>query len=369
MRRAGVLYSAAVDLLFRWDDLPLVTADLPGTGGRIRGEPDDFEVTERPAYLPSGEGEHLYLWVEKRGHTTKFVRDELARRLGARDRDVGVAGLKDRHAVTRQWFSVPRKLEPRLPALDRLEGVRVLDTAAHQNKLGVGHLRGNLFRVRVRDADPAALERAAAVLERLALAGAPNGYGPQRFGIDGRNAEKGLELVRDGRMRGPGSIWLKRFLIGSLQSLLFNRYLALRWQRGLYDALVDGDVAKKHDTGGVFVVEDPKLETPRARALEVSATGPLHGRKLKPPTGAARELEDEVLGAHGLTRESFRDRLGSRRITRILLEGARVEPAEGGYWLEFALPKGSFATVVLREVTKGPVDALAEGEEPGDDEG
>lgn len=349
-------------LAFSWHDLPLVTADLPGTGGRIRAEPEDFQVTERPAYLPSGEGEHLYLFLEKRGHTTKHVLDTIAARMGVKPRDIGAAGLKDRHAVTRQWVSVPRKFEDRLPALE-MPGLRVLETGYHTNKLGLGHLRGNTFRLRVRDSEPGALERAAAVLDRLALTGVPNAFGPQRFGRNGLNAVRGLELVKDGRMRGPESIPLKRFLIGSLQSLLFNRYLRLRLERGVYDGLLPGDVAKKHDTGGLFVVEDAGLETPRARRLEVSATGPLYGRKVMPARGGARALEDEVLKAHGLEWGSFKDRLGDRRITRVELHEPRLTPTDDGYWLEFGLPKGSFATVVLREVMKVAVDAP---EDPGE---
>jgi len=357
-----------VDFTFSWDSLPLVTADLPGTGGRIRAELEDFQVTERPAYPPSGEGEHLYLWLEKRGHTTKFVMDALRDQLGVKPKDIGVAGLKDRHAVTRQWMSVPRKFESRLSALD-LPGLTLLETGLHTNKLGIGHLRGNTFRLRVRDAAPEALPRAGGIIERLERLGVPNGFGPQRFGRDGTNAVRGLELVRDGRMRGPESIPLKRFLIGSLQSLLFNHYLALRLERGLYGALLEGDVAKKHETGGMFTVEDAALESPRAAALEVSATGPLYGKKVMPARGPSRALEDEVLAAYGLTWEGFKDRKGSRRITRVVLDAARLQPTDDDYWIEFELPKGSFATVVLREVMKVEVDAADEEVEAGGDEG
>ncbi len=345
-----------MNLNFDWSDFPTVTNDLPGTGGRIRAEQADFQVEEQGAYPLSGSGEHLYLWLEKRGHTTKFVVDELSKQLGVKFKDIGVAGLKDRHAVTRQWISLPRKYEARLSGF-ALPETEILSVTAHANKLGIGHLKGNRFRIFVRDTASDSLERAGTILERLSVTGVPNYFGPQRFGNTGGNATRGLELVRDGRMRGPESIALKRFLISSLQSLLYNHIVAKRIAHGVFDGLLLGDLAKKHDTGGVFTVEDAELETPRAKRLEVSATAPLFGRKIAPATRDAGTLEAEVLAAFELTWEAFKDRHGDRRITRILVSDTNLETVEGGYWLSFLLPKGSFATVVLREVMKVDVDA------------
>lgn len=348
-------------LNFDWNELPLVSSDLPGTGGRIRSELEDFQVTEVAAYPFDGEGEHLYLWLEKRGHTTKWILETIQKQMGIKPRDIGVAGLKDRHAITRQWISIPRKFEDRLEALN-LEGLTLLETKYHSNKLGIGHLRGNVFKLRVRGIDPNSISdvmsRAQVILDRLEVMGVPNYFGPQRFGNTGENAVRGLELVRNGRMRGPESIPLKRFLIGSLQSLLFNHYTRLRLERGFYDSLLEGDVAKKHDTGGMFTVADSVLESPRATRLEVSATGPLHGKKVMPAHGPSKALEEEVLAAFELENAAFKDRAGSRRITRIKMDGLKLEACEDGFWLEFALPKGSFATVVLREVMKVNVDGL-----------
>jgi tRNA pseudouridine13 synthase len=342
---------------FDWNDLPLVSHDLPGTGGQIRTELEDFQVIERPAYPLSGEGEHLYVWLEKRGNTTKFIMDAIRDQLNIKQKDIGVAGLKDRHAVTKQWISIPRKFESRLEGL-KLEGLKILETNYHGNKLGVGHLRGNTFKLRVRDALPNALENARAIIVRLEQFGVPNYFGPQRFGNTGRNAERGLELVKDGRMRGPEGIPLKRFLIGSLQSLLFNHYVRLRFERGVLDAMLEGDVAKKHETGGMFTVADAALESPRAKNLEISATGPLYGKKVMPALSESRALEDEVLAAFELTWEGFKNRTGSRRITRVKLENLELEAADGGFWISFDLPKGSFATVVLREIMKVNVDGI-----------
>ena len=347
-----------MNLIFNWNDFPLATADLLGTGGRIRAVQDDFEVTEEGAYPLSGSGDHVYLWMEKRGNTTKFVVDELVKQLGMKFSEVGVAGLKDRHAVTRQWISVPRKYEAKLEGFE-LAGTSILMVTAHGNKLGIGHLRGNRFRIRVREADPDSPARAGAILQRLRVLGVPNYFGPQRFGNTGANAVRGAELVRDGRMRGPESIPIKRFLIAALQSLLFNHTLRLRLERGVYAGVLRGDVAKKHETGGIFVVEDALIESPRAAALEISATAPLYGRKVTPVAlHDGRALEDEVLALAGLSWDGFKDRHGDRRITRIVMGEANFQPTDDGYWLEFSLPKGCFATTILREVMKVDVDGL-----------
>src|SRR6516165_435970 len=134
---------------------PLLTGELPGIGGRIKQFPEDFEVEELPSYEPCGSGSHLYLWVEKRDMGAEYFIRQVARRLGISDRDIGVAGLKDRHAVTRQMISVPEAVENNLSQLDG-NGIRVLQTNRHTNKLKIGHLHGNRFRILIRGPDGAA---------------------------------------------------------------------------------------------------------------------------------------------------------------------------------------------------------------------
>ncbi len=338
-------------LTFTWDDLRPLT-DTPRTGGVLRSLPEDFQVDETPLYLPSGEGEHLYLQVRKTGHTTAHLMRELALQLGLRPQDVAAAGLKDRHAVTTQWLSLPGKAERRLPNFT-LEGTEILQVSRHANRLGMGHLKGNRFTVRVREAaGTAAL--AQATLEQLQALGIPNYFGPQRFGLGGLNAEEGLRVLRgESRLRDPA---VRRFLVSSVQSLIFNRFLALRLERGLFAGLLSGDMAKKHDTGGVFEVQDAETESARAARGEVSATGTLFGRKVKPLTQDAGLLEGEALAAWGLTPAAFSSRKGDRRITRIFAEDAAVTPEDDGYTVTFALPRGSFATSLLRELTGTDVD-------------
>ena len=331
-----------MDLVYRPERYPFLTQDLPGVGGRIRLLPQDFQVEEVPAYLPKGEGEHLYLLLEKEGLTTREVFEFLRDQVGVPEKEIGVAGLKDKHARTRQWFSIPRRHEDALCLLENLRGVRLLQADLHTNKLRTGHLKGNRFRILIREPQ-GGRERAEAILRVLQEKGLPNYYGPQRFGLGGQNPVRGYELVKKGK--GRGSPWLKRFLIGSLQSLLFNDWVALRIERGLYDRVIPGDWAKKHATGGEFLVES-EAEAERALRLEISATGPLFGKKYPEAEGEARALEDEILARYGLAREEFRARRGARRPIRVPLAEWSVEEAPEGLWLSFFLPKGDRKSVV-----------------------
>ena len=347
-------------LTFRWSDLPTATPDLPGCGGRLRAAPEDFLVRELPLYLPSGQGSHAYARVEKVGWTTRDLQRTLVD-AGVPVAQIGVAGLKDKIARTEQWLSVPRRHEAvAWAALDALEGVRVLETSRHVNKLAVGHLRGNAFRIRVRGATPDAAERVRAVAARLAAIGVPNYFGPQRFGRHGHNAIDGWKLVRGERV--PGDQRLKRFFMSALQSQLFNLGLADRIRDGLYRSVVEGDWARKHDTGGTFAVVDPAVEGPRAEALEISATLPLYGKKVRPSPAVAGEREARVLEALGLRWTDLVRRHGDRRLTRIAGVAVEVDGSEAvgegvELWLDFELPKGSYATTLLRELMKVDVDA------------
>ncbi len=348
-----------MNLIFSWAALRALTP-TPGSGGVLRSRPEDFVVEERPTYLPSGSGDHLYLHLEKVGHTTAHLARELTRQLGVKTRDLGIAGLKDRHAVTRQWISLPAKFESRLGDF-QLEGVQVLEVSRHTNKLGLGHLRGNRFTVRVRGAAGTAAQ-AQTTLDLLGRLGLPNYFGPQRFGLGGLNAEEGLRVLRgESELRDPQ---VRRFLSSSVQSAVFNRTVSLRLERGLFDRLLSGDMAKKRDTGGVFLVEDAQAESPRAERGEVSATGTLFGRKTKPLTLDAGALETEVLDEFGLSPEVFSSRKGDRRLIRIFMEDAQLQPEDDGYTVSFALPKGSFATSVLRELMKTDVDAPDLADDP-----
>lgn len=350
---------SVTDPVFDWSLLPSVSDDLPGTGGALRTAPEDFRVTEVPAYLPEGRGSHLYLRVRKRGRTTRDLVVAL-RGAGIPDARVGVAGLKDKYAVTEQWLSIPWSMRDAAVVLDELEGVDILETSRHRNKLGVGHLQGNRFEVVVREPDPDARERAEAKWGRLHEVGIPNYFGPQRFGRYGRNVIDGLKLLAGETVSGDRR--LQRFFLSAVQSWIFNELLAGRIHDGLYRSVETGDWARKHDTGGTFLVEDGAAETPRAQRLEISALLPLHGRKVRIASGEPGRREREALAGLGVAWTDLTGRRGDRRPSRVVATETSVRETDGRLVLAFTLPKGAYATSVLREITGRPVDAPSEYE-------
>jgi tRNA pseudouridine13 synthase len=335
--------------------LPLLTADLPGIGGRIKVSPEDFEVEEIPAYQPSGSGEFLYLWIEKRGTGAEYFVRQLARKLDLSVGEIGTAGLKDRQAVTRQMVSVPVRAEP---LLDRIndENTTLLQVSRHANKLRPGHLHGNRFRVLIRDPAPDTMVLSEAIVDRLRKQGLPNYFGPQRFGREGETLERGFAMVR----RVPGaarcSPFLRKLALSAVQSALFNRYLASRLSDGLLRQVLPGDVMAKRPKGGIFVVADVAREQERFEAGETVPAGPIFGRKTFPAAGVAAEREAAVLADAGLTAGSFTGfgklLQGTRRQNLVFPDNLEAKPDPAGIRLTFGLPAGSYATVLLREVMK-----------------
>lgn len=353
--------------------LPLLCADLPGTGGLIREEPEDFVVEEIPAYLPSGQGDHLYLQVEKRNASTQEAAAALAWHFAVAAREVGYAGQKDRRAVTRQQMSVHLpggakrhpELLTKLPELAD-ERVKVLEAGWHGNKLRLGHLRQNRFILTLRElsVEPElALSRAEAILERLSAEGLPNFYGEQRFGRDQDNAQLGAALLGVGehpqKSRALRDRHLKRLALSALQSEIFNRCLSFRLTQNSWCRASVGDVLRRRDSGGLFTCEDSAQEQTRIDAGELDITGPMPGPKERPQAqGQAREWEDAVLAELGLSREIFAKAgslaEGARRPYRVWLEETGAQLLEdGALQVRFTLPPGSYATQVLAEVMKG----------------
>jgi tRNA pseudouridine13 synthase len=345
---------------------PLLTADLPGIGGCIKQVPEDFEVEEIPAYEPAGEGSFLYLWVEKRDMGAEFFARQIARRLDIPVGEVGMAGLKDRHAVTRQMVSIPDVGADRLAQLEG-EGIRVLRVSRHANKLRPGHLHGNRFRVLIRNVDVRAAAQLPALLDRLRGDGLPNFYGSQRFGHDAETIHLGLALL--GRAEPPKSAtgrpvnlrnpFLRKLALSAVQSALFNRYLERRLADGLLRQVLSGDVMAKLPFGGLFVAQDLGREQQRFDARQTVHTGPMFGRKMFTAAGVAAAREAELSKEAGLEPAIFcgfgKLMLGTRRPNLVycadLVGGMEAE----GVRLTFTLPSGSYATVLLREVMKNDV--------------
>ncbi len=347
---------------------PMLTPDLPGVGGRIRVRPDDFEVEEVPSYEPSGAGDHLYLWVEKRDVGPEFFSRTIAQRAGVPVGAVGTAGLKDRHAVTRQWVSVPKEAEPRLKQIDG-DGIRVLSVSRHTNKLKPGHLRGNKFRLLIRDADRSKADALAAILDRIRTHGLPNFYGPQRFGRDGSTIELGFDCLF-GKQRRRVRPFQFKFALSAVQSVLFNDCLSARLTDGLLRTVLPGDVMMKWPFGGIFVAEDVAAEQPRFDARETVTGGPMFGGRMFASGGVAAEREAKVLTDRALSPAAFAGfgklLSGTRRHNLVYLDDLTAEWEPDGLRLAFTMPSGSYATVVLREVMKA--DADAEDEPAGDEE-
>ncbi|MFO0851266.1 MAG: tRNA pseudouridine(13) synthase TruD [Gemmataceae bacterium] len=344
---------------------PPLTPDLPGVGGRIKVQPEDFEVEELPAYEPSGTGDHLYLWVQKRDIASEYFVKTVARRLNVHPGDVGTAGQKDRRAVARQWVSVPAAAEPNLGKLDG-DGLTLLTVSRHGNKLKPGHLRGNRFRILIRDADPARQADAVRVLARLRDQGMPNYYGPQRFGRDGDTLELG-KLCLAGKQPRRVRPFLFKFALSAVQSWLFNDYLGRRLADGLFRTVLPGDVLMKWPAGGIFRADDVAAEQARFDARETVTAGPMFGKRTFPAAGVAAEREAAVLRDNGLSPAAFdgfgKLMSGTRRHNLVYIDdlAAAWEPA--GLRLAFTLPSGCYATVLLREVMKADLE-----EEPAGDE-
>jgi len=392
-----------------------LTKEIPGTGGMIKETPEDFLVTEIPLYPPCGEGEHTFAEIEKRGVTTFEAIRRIARALNVADREIGYAGMKDAKGVTRQTFSIPHLAPEQLFALE-IPGIRVLAATRHRNKLKLGHLAGNRFRIRISRVEAEAPNKAEQVLALLKERGVPNYFGPQRYGAQGNSHLIGRALLRqdyheaiDALMGNPAQIrderwqsaiaayrrgdpaeslllfpghcrtereilqrlvkrpdaWeqalhavhprLKALYMAAFQSTLFDRILDERLNA--FDRVMTGDLAWKHDNGACFLVEDEDREAKRAQRFEISPTGPLFGCKMKLPAGRPLAMEEALLLAEGLTPADFDLpgglRLeGERRPLRVQLGAPAMKPDGDGVLLEFSLPKGAYATSVLREIMK-----------------
>ncbi|WP_198937881.1 tRNA pseudouridine(13) synthase TruD [Pelomonas sp. KK5] len=292
---------------------------------------EDFIVTEMPLQLPSGEGEHIWLDIEKNGANTAFVAQQLAEAAGVQERDVGYAGLKDRYAITRQWFSIylPKGETPDLTLLQHPE-FKVLSQNRHLKKLRRGDLLGNRFRIVLRDVSG---ERDAieANLKAVASQGVPNYFGPQRFGFEGGNVEQGRAmLAREIRVRNPRK---KSIYLSAVRSLVFNEVLALRIQQGLWGKTLAGDVM---DEAG-------------------RPTGPLWGRGRVTTADQAQALENSVAERHPTLCDGM-EHAGLDQERRALV----ASPADLSWeWpqadqlvLTFSLPAGTYATSVLKELLR-----------------
>lgn len=337
---------------------------LPEVTARLRTVPEDFQVWELPLVEPQRTGTHLWLEVRKRGANTQWVAERLAAAAGAQLRDVGFAGMKDRHAVTTQWFSLGlQQAQNDNWQSWEIPDVSILQAHRHGRKLQRGALRGNRFRLVLRD-----LEGATAALqgrlECIRQTGVPNYFGPQRFGRSGANIPRAVHWLEGGRRIGRSQ---RSIHLSVVRSYLFNRLLHERVGSGNWNRLVDGDLALLDGSRSTFPcsLPDPELER-RCAEFDIHPTGPLPGREGKRgnsrPAGEAAALEEEVLQRfdsllHGLQRAGVD---ASRRSLRVVPAGLDWQWDGACLALEFSLPPGAYATSVLRELVLTDPDTISE---------
>jgi tRNA pseudouridine13 synthase len=369
-------------------DLPYLLTDFAGIGGRLKGQAEDFFVQEVPLYEPSGEGEHVYCEIQKVGMTTFEVINKMAAAMAIRPQDIGYAGLKDARAITRQTFSVWGVSEEQVMNL-RIPDTSVLWASRHGNKLRIGHLKGNRFAIKIRDVDPTAVVAVSSAMKQLNERGAPNYFGPQRFGRRGDNdalgesllhgnhagvlknllgnpkpsiddpevlqareafenrdnesamkhwpRRNGLErqilsrLIKTGKPAAAVAAIderLRRLWVSAFQSRIFNDVVARRITS--LDKVLVGDLAYKHENGACFYVEDAAAEQPRADRFEISATGPLLGYRMSEPRDEPLNIETAVFAEHHIQADQFRVAgrhkiKGSRRPMRVQPMDVQVE--------------------------------------------
>lgn len=324
----------------------------PVLDARLRAAPEDFFVEELPGFEASGAGEHLLLTVEKRGMNTAFAARRIAAWAGVDESAIGYAGLKDRHAVTRQRFTVwlPKKIAPDLEALQS-DDLRVLEHAWHARKLPRGALTGNRFVLVLRDVEG---ERAAIEtrLQAIASQGVPNYFGEQRFGRGGNNVQQAVAMFAGRRVKREE----RTMLLSAARSELFNRVLAARVEAGNWNAALDGEVWMLDGSRSVFGPEafTDELQA-RLAAFDIHPTGPLWGEGELRSTDASRDLELAAMQGDTATRlRNGLERAGLKQERRAL----RLRPDaiawrwldDGALELAFALPPGCYATTLLREL-------------------
>lgn len=331
------------------DVLPYAHGGPPATGV-LRAEVDDFRVDEVLGFDPTGSGEHAFLTIEKRGANTEWVARQLARAAGVAPVAVGFAGLKDRHAVTRQVFTVQLagRADPDWSAL-AIPGVEVLSAVRHNRKLKRGAHRGNRFRILLRDVrgDVATID---ARLAAIGARGVPNYFGEQRFGRDGGNVAL-AEALFEGR-RLPRE--QRGIALSAARSELFNRVLAQRVLDDTWDRALDGEVWMLDGTHAIFGPQpwDEALAQ-RLAAFDIHPTGPSWGAGELRSIGAVRELELAAIEPHarlarGLEREGLSQ---ERRALRLVARNfGHSWEAPDRLLVEFGLGAGSFATTLLREL-------------------
>ena len=331
---------------------------------------DDFVVTEEPLYEFSGEGEHLVIKIRKKDLATWDAIEILANFLGCSTREFGYAGLKDKNAMTIQSISIHKKFEEKLDTFSH-PNIKILEKTYHNNKIKVGHLKGNHFFVRLKRVTLVDAKKMETILTKIVNYGMPNYFGFQRFGIEGNNYQKGKDIIAGKLVERKRN--LKQMYINAYQSYLFNSWLSKRIEisklieafepKEIYEKInlpldivkvmksqehpfkvIPGDLFSHYPYGRVFIIEDLEEEAAKFFARDRVPTGLLAGKRVKLAEGIAREIEKDF---DEITKED-----GSRRFAWVFPENIESNYKEDKNWMElnFYLPKGSYATELIAEL-------------------
>ena len=333
-------------------ELPLAHG-LDRARAEFKSQSADFQVEEELGFELTGEGEHLWVWIEKTGLNTADVTRQLAKITGRKQENIGYAGLKDRLAVTRQWFSIPIESDLQTDALADVKGLELLSQKRNARKLRRGSHRNNHFTITLRNVTVTE-EALAKITTVMQTKGVPNYFGKQRFGHDGKNLKQAEALFAGSLARS--SRYQRGLYLSAARAFMFNQVLALRVQSGNWDQALSGDVMALAGSASIFKSEqgDPDLLS-RLHALDIHPTGPLWGAGLLGTAEQARSLEESLLEkftafAEGLSKAGLKQ---ERRSLRLVPENFRITPADDKCLvIEFTLPKGTYATSVLREMVE-----------------
>ena len=343
---------------------------------RFKQSPRDFVVEEIPLYEFSGEGEHLVLFIRKKNLATTDMIRIIAQHLGIKDREIGYAGLKDKHAMTKQYISIHKSLEEKLESFSH-DGIKIVSKTYHNKKIKIGHLKGNRFYIKVKKVNPTSAKKIDEALKNITDFGMPNFFGYQRFGNDGTNHIDGEKIAKgEKRERNPR---VRKFLINAYQSHLFNLWLSRRLEINSlvnnFEAkeiesllnmannevvklkeqkhpfkLISGDIMEHYPHGRLFNFNGEEEDIERFNNRNISITGLLCGSKVKSSEGLAGIIEKEYNDTINVD--------GARRYAWVFpteIEG-RFNQIEAQYEFNFTLPKGSYATVLLEEIAKKKIN-------------
>ena len=319
---------------------------------RFKTAPEDFVVDEDLGFEPTGEGEHIWIQVRKTGCNTRDLADRYADMLGVQSKDIGYSGLKDKNAVTTQWFSIRQPLAASLPPeLAQIEGTELLRTVRSDRKLRTGSHRSNRFDIVLREVcgDQKSVE---VQLEKIAGRGFPNYFGQQRFGHDGRNIIAARSMFQNKRKKVTR--FKRGIYLSAARSWLFNRVLAARVESGSWLTVQVGDVCMLNGSRSVFAAGEGDTDLQqRHDEFDLHVTGPLAGSGLSPVSAGTLVLEEQYL----LEEKVLLDGLVSaglkqeRRALRAIADGLVFEWIDGQTLrLRFSLARGVYATSLLREI-------------------